>query len=228
MTTSSRNNTALPLVDDCWNRIGVHGNRSCPELIPQIHCHNCPVFSQAGRRFLDAPTPEGYLDEWTNRLAQLPQAWAGDHLDVLIFRLAEEWLALPLATLVEVTTLRNIHRVPHRGGVLAGMVSVRGELFLCAVLAKALGLEKPSSPKETGQNRLGRMLVIRRENERWVIPVDTVEQVSRIPKQELKTPPATLARAIAHLVSGVFAWNDRAVGLIDDARLFDDLRAKLR
>ncbi len=30
---------------DCWNRIGVSGDRSCPELATVVHCHNCPVFS---------------------------------------------------------------------------------------------------------------------------------------------------------------------------------------
>ena len=33
-------------LDDCWNRIGVRGDRSCPELARVIHCHNCPVFSR--------------------------------------------------------------------------------------------------------------------------------------------------------------------------------------
>ena len=59
----------LPLVAYCWNRIGVRGDRSCPELAKHTHCRNCPVFAAAGRRFLDAPSPAGYLDEWTDRLA---------------------------------------------------------------------------------------------------------------------------------------------------------------
>ena len=43
--------TALSLttVDDCWNRIGFCGDRSCPELAHVVHCHNCQVFSNAGR-----------------------------------------------------------------------------------------------------------------------------------------------------------------------------------
>ena len=45
---------------DCWNHIGVRGDRSCPLLPPVVHCQNCAVFSAAGRRFLDAPSPPGY------------------------------------------------------------------------------------------------------------------------------------------------------------------------
>src|SRR5215472_14146833 len=54
---------------DCWNRIGISGDRSCPELEAHIHCRNCPVFASAARAFFDRPAPEGYLAEWTQWLA---------------------------------------------------------------------------------------------------------------------------------------------------------------
>ena len=102
--------TELPVAtgSDCWNRIGVHGDRSCPELDRVVHCHNCPVFGGAGRQFLDAPPPQGYLDEWTRRLAAPIEAPTTDLLGVLIFRLGEEWLALPVALLVTLACLYNL------------------------------------------------------------------------------------------------------------------------
>src|SRR5215831_16263868 len=105
---------------DCWNRIGVRGDRSCPELATVVHCHNCPVFAAAGRQFLDAPYPDGYLQEWAQRLAAPREEAATDLKSVLIFRLDEEWLALSVEVLIEVTTPRQVHRVPHRGGLLEG------------------------------------------------------------------------------------------------------------
>ena len=36
-------------IDDCWNRIGVHGDKSCPLLSEHIHCRNCAVYSAAAR-----------------------------------------------------------------------------------------------------------------------------------------------------------------------------------
>src|SRR3954452_31519 len=89
---------SLPLlqqpVDDCWNRIGVRGDRSCPELTRVVHCHNCPVFATAGRHFLDAPSPPGYLEEWTSRLAEPAEEVASDQESVLVFQLADEQLAM--------------------------------------------------------------------------------------------------------------------------------------
>ena len=101
-----------PVAKDCWNTIGVRGDRSCPELAEFVHCQNCPVFAAAGRRFLDAPSPNGYLDEWTDRLAEIPEMASCDTISALVFRLADEWLALPVHALVEVTTPRPVHRVP--------------------------------------------------------------------------------------------------------------------
>ncbi len=210
---------------DCWNHIGVRGDRSCPLLPPVVHCQNCAVFSAAGRRFLDAPSPPGYVEEWTERLALPIDEEAADLVGVLIFRLAEEWLALPLRSLVEVTAEKAIHRVPHRTGLLAGLVNIRGELTLCAHLWKVLGLPAAPVGKPSGAER---MLVVRRESERWVLGVDSIERVHRLPQADLGRPPATLGRAASHLTRAVFAWENRSVGLLDEERLFEALRVKLR
>jgi chemotaxis-related protein WspD len=228
------NTVSLPVqVNDCWNTIGVRGDRSCPELAKHVHCQNCPVFADAGRRFLDAPSPPGYLEEWTGRLAAAAEEAATDAQSVLIFRLAEEWLALPVAVLVEVTPPRPVHRVPHRAGLLAGLVNIRGELQLCVHLTKLLGMNPPPAPppadgepRDTRSSR--RFLVVRREADRWVLPVDAVERVCRVARRDIHRAPATVQRATAHIASGVFSWEGRPVGLLDEARLFEALRRNMR
>lgn len=257
---------SLPQVEgDCWNHIGIRGDRSCPELAKVVHCHNCQVFATAGRRFLDAPSPVGYLDEWTNRLASPIEVSSADLQGVLIFRLADEWLAFRVQVLAEVTSHRRVHRVPHRGGLLAGLVNIRGELHLCVHLDQALGLQpsgegtfqpdaparqvltRPTSETEltptrqrgnpqpedhTGASGLDsfrkRLLVVRREAERWVFPVDEVDQVHRFPLSELTRVPATVGRSLARLTRGLLQWQGRSVGLLDDERLFATLRGKIR
>jgi chemotaxis-related protein WspD len=219
--------TVAPGQDDCWNRIGVHGDRTCPELAKVVHCHNCPIFAAAGRRFLDAPSPEGYLDEWADRLAAPAEAPESDLQSVLVFRLGEEWLALPVGVLAEVTPPRPIHRVPHRGGLLAGVVNIRGELHLVARLDQLLGIETRGR-LEPGEESRPRLLVVRRDGEGWVFPVDEVDQVRRVPVSELSGAPATISRASARLTRGVFVESDRAIGLLDDTRLFLTMQARLR
>jgi chemotaxis-related protein WspD len=229
--------TVVQNLDDCWNRIGVRGDRSCPELAKVLHCRNCPVFAAAGRRFLDTPSPPGYVEEWTARLAEPVPEPPTDLQSVLIFRLAEEWLALPVQVLVEVTGLRAVHRVPHRGGLLAGLVNIRGELHLCVRLDRVLGItrkeeggkrkkQREAAPPPAPVNR--RLLLARTDGERWVFPVDEVEQVHRFPARELSRVPATVGRSLGRLTRGLLAWEGRSVGCLDEGRLFEALRARLR
>ncbi|MDB5313726.1 MAG: CheW-like domain protein [Gemmataceae bacterium] len=219
--------TPLPVLDTsdpCWHRIGVWGDRSCPELRKVTHCHNCPVFAAAGRRFLDAPPPPGYPAEWTERLAIPEDGVAGGLLGVLVFRLAEEWFAVPVGVLVEVTHPRAPHRVPHRGGLLAGLVNIRGELHLCVRLDLLLGIDLPAQPREGNP----RLIVVRRDLDGWVFLADDVDQVHRVPERELVPAPPTLSRAASRLTRGVFSQDGRAVGLLDEDRLFQALRERVR
>lgn len=216
----------LPVVtpaDACWNAIGVWGDRTCPKLVEATHCHNCPVFATAGRRFLDGPSPPDYLGEWTSRLAEPEQTATADAVSVLVFRLGGEWLALPVGVLVEVTRERTPHRIPHRGGLLAGLVNIRGELHLCARLDRLLGVQGAESTPDRK-----RMLVIHREAEVWVFAADEVDQVYHVPAVSLTPAPPTLSRAAARITRGVFTSGGRAVGLLDDARLFQAIREQVR
>ncbi len=218
---------------DCWNRIGVWGDRSCPELVKVVHCRNCPVFAAAGRRFLDGPSPEGYLGEWTERLAPPIEETATDLQSVLIFRLGDEWLALRVQVLIEVTTPRPIRRIPRRAGLLAGLVNIRGELHLCVRLAQLLGITSGTRGQDTeargpGSDHASRWLVACGDNDRWVFPVDEVDQVYRFSQAELTEAPATLTRSNSRLTQGVFVWRARPIGYLDDPRLFQVLRARIR
>ena len=222
---------------DCWNRIGVHGDQSCPELNQVVHCHNCPVFARAGQQFLNGPSPAGYLEEWTARLAAPVATPATDLQSVLIFRLGEEWLALPVEVLAEVTPWRQPHRIPHRGGLVAGLVNLRGELHLCLHLAQLLGIrrdrEQPVNQVESGQAPRSnpmteRLLVTVWREQRWAFPVDAVDQVQRYSQALLTPAPATVARSLHRYSRGVFSWDDRVIGLLDPERIFPSLEGQLR
>jgi chemotaxis-related protein WspD len=101
-------------IDDCWNRIGIHGDKSCPLLADHIHCRNCSVYSAAATRLLDRYA----LQQDAHR----PHAAVELGEDVvtrslLIFRLGEEWLGIATRCLVEVAPLQPIHslHVDHCG-----------------------------------------------------------------------------------------------------------------
>ncbi|WP_052639965.1 CheR family methyltransferase [Zavarzinella formosa] len=210
---------------DCWNTIGVRGDHSCRELAKYDHCHNCHVFSAAGRRFLDNISPPGYLAEWTERLAEpIPEA-GRDLENVLIFRMRDEWLALPVACVAEVTLPRPFHRVPHRGGLLDGIINIRGELHLLVRVDELVGLTPPG--EEIPMTRKSRLLVAGTPNNLWAFVVNEVDRVRRFPATELLPVPTTVARSTGRFSRGVLVGDGRMTGLLDEVKLFDALRARL-
>jgi chemotaxis-related protein WspD len=217
---------ALPVVEDCWSRIGVWGDGSCPELRKVVHCHNCPVFAAAGQRLFERCPPAEYVAEWTRRLAQGEDDEARQTVPVLVFRLAEEWLGLDVGRTVEVASARAPRRVPHRSDrLLAGLVNIRGELQLCASLHELLGIEA-GGPAAAGREQ-PRLLVAEHRQQRWVFAVDEVLGVSRLPLPELRPVPATLACSLAHYTRGVFTREGRDVGLLDEDRVFEALKRRV-
>jgi chemotaxis-related protein WspD len=231
----------VEILTDCWNRIGVGGDRSCPELVEVVHCHNCPVFAAAGQRLLDRPPPPNYLDEANERLATSAETAVGESHSALVFRIGEEWLALPVQVLVEVHTLRPVHRIPHRGGLLAGLVNIRGELQLCVRFDQLLGISSAETDarsldadeRQKGSTTSARptnkawLLVVELDTQRWVFPVDEVDQVYRVPASFLTGVPATIARSSGRLSRGIFEWKERRIGYLDDARLLQALRTRV-
>jgi chemotaxis-related protein WspD len=216
-------------LDDCWNRIGVRGDGSCPELKAYVHCHNCPVFAAGAATLLDADPPDGYLADRTAHFARPAAAVEDGTRSVVIFRVASEWLALPASVVIEVATLLPIHSLPHRAdGVVLGLSSVRGELLVCVSLGRILGAEPLAALTNEGRLTAGqRLLVIRQENVRVVCPVDEVHGIHRFQPRELKEVPTTVSKATVTYSTALLPWRGHAVGTLDDQLLFYTLRRSL-
>ena len=191
----------LPTTADgnCWNRIGVWGDGTCPELATAVHCHNCPVFAAAGKKFLEAAWPDNYSQEWAERLAIPIQEQGGHQETILVFCIGEEWLALPVRVLVEVIPVRTVLRAAMAPAFWRDS-NIRGELQLCVRINKLLGIESTAKPDG---GAIPRLLVIRQASEEWVFPVDEVDRVRKFSIADLANV-VTLERASSKLTRGVF------------------------
>jgi chemotaxis-related protein WspD len=219
---------SLPLmtpVGDCWNRIGVSGDRTCPALEEHVHCRNCPVFAEAARGFFDRRAPDGYLAEWAELLGRPVEQGSADESALLVFRLGGEWLALSLAVVAEVTAPRPVHRVPHRTNrVFAGLVSLRGQLQLCVSLHGLLEVTPLDPAVDPSPNH--RLVVIRQGAETWAFPAEEVSGVHRVARDRLQKVPSTLANPLGSFGRAVFARDDgRSVDVLDESRVFAALRS---
>jgi chemotaxis-related protein WspD len=210
-----------PALDDCWNRIGVRGDRSCPELTQYVHCRNCPVYFAGAAALLDADAPESYLADRTAHFAAPDISGRRETRSVVIFRVASEWVALPTAVVVEVANPLPIHSLPHRRqGIVLGVASVRGELLVCVSLRQVIGADALPPADERRSSGYRRLLVIRREAVRVVCPVDEVHGVHHFDPQSLQNVPTTVAKAATAYSTGLLPWQGHSVGTLDDQLLF--------
>ena len=133
---------------NCWNDIGVWGRSlpRCEKLEEVSHCRNCLVYIRAGRRKLDGLVPDDYDIDWAQTWMQAEdseEATGKGDLSLLVFRLHDEYFALPVAQVHEVLPVRQPSPLPHRNpDVLLGLMQVRGELCLHISLGGLLGMPR--------------------------------------------------------------------------------------
>ncbi|MCQ6258976.1 chemotaxis protein CheW [Pseudomonas sp. Q11] len=206
-------------IDDCWNRIGVHGDKSCPLLAEHIHCRNCSVYSAAATRLLDRYT----LQHVDRDLAHAPLDTEIVTRSLLMFRLGEEWLALTTRSLVEVAPLQPIHSLPHqRSRALLGVANVRGALVACLSLVELLDLE-PGGTTAPGARVMPRMLIVAAQGGPVVVPVDEVDGIHAIDERVL----AAASPSAAKYTRGVLQFKGRSLRWLDEEQLLSAVTRSL-
>ena len=216
------------MTGDCWNRIGVFGDRSCPELATHAHCRRCPVYSSAAHALLDNEPDADYVANRTRHFAQ-PRTHRPTAVDaVLIFRVQNEWLGLPAGVVSEVGELKALRSLPHRrNDVVQGIVNVRGELLACVALGRLLGIDKSTAPYKRNLARPSRMIVLKRDDFRFVCHADEVHGVHRFPAAERRNVPVTVSKALTGHSRAVISWRHHTVGILDEQAIFSSVRQVL-
>ncbi|MCP1647189.1 chemotaxis protein CheW [Pseudomonas nitroreducens] len=215
---SSSHEDDLPTVDDCWNRIGVRGDRSCAKLAEHIHCRNCPVHAAAAISLLDR-----YALGSGAELAPVEstQAAVEEGRPHLIFRLGEEWLGLPTRALAEVAPACVVHSLPHqRSPALLGVANVRGTLVACISLGELLGLDSRAAARE-GARIVPRMLILAAVGGPIISPVDEVDGIHELDEKAIVEATSQSHAANDRFTRGVMQWRQRSIRLLDQEALLD-------
>lgn len=222
--------TITPRIGDCWNRIGVYGDRSCPELNEAIHCRNCFVYSSAGRVLLERE-PMAHCREMASRqLSEEKPEIESEFVSLMVFRVQDEWFGIPVEAMSQVAEMSAIHRLPHytRTAVL-GLVSVQGEILLCVSLGVLLGLITPGEQRKSAANpnQAQRLLVLEDEESPWAIPVDEVQGMCKIEASRLKPVPGTVAHSASTFCRQQVSIKNQTAGVLHPPDLFEAFRRQL-
>ncbi len=206
---------------NCWVDIGDWGSGTCPKLDEYGRCKYCDVYIHSGRKLFDRPVSEDLINEWTEIVSKPKEIKNPNTVSVVIFRIANEWLAIETQCFQEVTDKKFIHKIPYRSNMnFKGLCNVNGELLLCVSLSKILGVSPVS------QNTV-KMVVLKNESNRYIFEVDEFDCVSSITNDALQKPPMTISKSIDAHISAIFDFKQYRVGLLDNTKLFRALKEVL-
>jgi chemotaxis-related protein WspD len=181
-------------------------------------------------RLLDREVTEGSLRESTAFVAEKKGLIERGTKSVVLFRIGQEWLALPTGVVQEVSDLYTVRTMPdRRGGVLSGLINVRGELLLCVSLGVLLGLDHVAIGRDSaGIMPSDRLLICKHGEGRLAFQVSEVYGLHRYHPRDLRDAPATLTRASGGAYTlGLMTWEERIVGCLDDELMFYSLNKAL-
>lgn len=224
LSAQSLIHTEALAIDDCWNRIGIYGDKSCPVLPEHIHCRNCSVYSAAATRLLDRYSFEQeHVEQYATRVDERKVATRS----LMIFRLGDEWLGLVTRCLDEVAPMQPIHSLPHqRSRALQGVANVRGALVPCLSLIELLGLD-PTLAGPTSLRVMPRMLILAAHGGPVVVPVDEVDGIHNIEERVLNAASASGEHVSAKYTRGVLQWKSRSLRWLDEEQLLGAITRSL-
>lgn len=106
--------------------------------------------------------------------------------EFVTFRLADQWLGIPVMIVQEVLVAQRVARVPMAPPTIAGFLNLRGQIVTAVDLRSALGLPA-RSPDTDCMN-----VVVRHESELFAFMVDEVGDVVSVAAEAIDAPLATL------------------------------------
>ena len=176
--------------------------------------------------FLDTDVPPESRDEWTRHFAAETQKSEVATHSAVVFRLSQEWFALPTHVLEEIADLRPIHSLPGRKGIILGLVNIRGRLVIGVSLHELLSLERASQPIDRAAPS-GRLLVLRHDSHCVAAPADEVAGTIRYAPHTAREVPSTVAKAAAKYTRAVLDCDQGPVGCLDEQLLLPALAGRL-
>jgi len=217
-----------PIID-CWNRIGVTGDHSCPKLADYVHCRNCDVYGKAAQRNLQRAVGDTYKRDWAAHFRQADSAATQHDSSCLVFRIGREWLSLPTVAFVSVAPYAQPHRLPHRSARgLSGVVNVGGKLYPCIALAELFGIDEREGTAARGRHTFARLLLMQWEDQAYALPVADLHGIVRYAAAQMTVPAATINKGLSRYLSGVIAEQDMHIGVLDAALIGYQLARTLR
>lgn len=124
-----------------------------------------------------------------------------------VFKIGEEDFAIEIKRVVEILSTHKVHSIPELPEFLSGVITVRGEVIPLLDLRKRFGIQS-SSKKEL-------IIVIKSENEKIGLLVDSVKEITNIKIDDITSPPSIFKGLKKKYLEGIGKKNDRIIIILN-------------
>lgn len=187
--------------------------------------HQNEIYSST---LLRRPYPEGYNEDHIKSLKQHTAEESIPRKSLLVFRIQNEWLALPSHCIKEVTPPSFVHRLPHTNNpILLGITNVQGELLITISMQNLLGITNTAqkSTETYIYSMYARNIVFGYKNDIFVFPVDEIYGLSYVKLDTIEPIPISILKSLKNFFSGIFTLPDAilSVGLLNEQLIINSL-----
>lgn len=137
-------------------------------------------------------------------------------MQLVSFRLASEEYGVEIMKVREIILMGEITMIPQTTDYVKGVINLRSTVIPIVDLRLRFGLEAERYTEET------RIMVVNVEGTEIGIIVDAVTEVLRITKDQIVSPPPTVAGLGQEYLSGLAKLEDRLLILLDLDRVLGD------
>jgi purine-binding chemotaxis protein CheW len=136
----------------------------------------------------------------------------GGH-EFVTFRVADQWLGIPVTAVQEVLVQQRIARVPLAPPEVEGFLNLRGQIVTAVCLRTSLGL----SLRADGASFMN--VVVREDGELFSLIVDEVGDVVAVQARDVEPPLPTLGERWQRAVTGVVRRDEGLLVVISAVQL---------
>lgn len=163
-------------IDACWKSKGIYGDRSCAKLAAHTHCRNCEVYTETASALRDQFHSNELAEGESSLSTSLQHISAEPTQRCIVFRLANQWFAIPSRFLTEVSLPLAIRAVPNRHSTtLRGVCNIKGQLIPCISLHRLFTL-----PESDISSASQRMLVLQHASGAFVVAVNQILEITML------------------------------------------------
>ena len=146
-----------------------------------------------------------------------------DLVQLLLFRISEEWYAVPLGRVREVRRECSVSPLPCVPDFVLGVMSLRGEVVSVTDLGRLMGVGGFE-----GRHAKTPAVVLENEECATAVLVNELGDIVEVPLGEVEPTVSSFERSQAAFLLGTVEIGDKLAGLLDTDRLLEPVGESLR